>query len=403
MLARIVRTGNTSSRVTVDITSNDGSAKQSGDYTLVVGRIVFEVGQTQKDVPVLISEDSYTEGPEFFTILLSNPNGGAALGSTANATIEISDDPPEPSANVIDDSRTYVGQHYHDFLYRQSDVPGEDFWTNVIEACGSDAECRRVRRVDVSTTFFLSIEFRELGLLVIRAHKAGFGALKSNPRYAVFLRDHRQISEGVIVGQGNWEQQLVTNKQNYLSDFVTRAEFIAQFPQGSTAAAYVDKLFTNTGATPSSAERDAAIAAYGGGDTAGRSAALKSVIESGSAFNKLYNDSFVLMQYLGYLRRNPDDAPDNNFAGYDFWLDKLNTFSQPGEDMRDDSQALARAQRAEMVRAFIESIEYRERFFGSANGNQIASPAENAREQVPSFRKLFNATLRYFVFGNAAV
>jgi hypothetical protein len=88
----------------------------------------------------------------------------------------------------------------------------------------------------------------------------------------------------------------------------------------------------------------------------------------------MYNDAFVLMQYFGYLRRNPDDSPDNNFAGYDFWLNKLNQFSQPGEDMRNDSQAFDRARRAEMVRAFIESSEYRERFFGSATGNQFAPP-----------------------------
>ena len=47
------------------------------------------------------------------------------------------------------------------------------------------------------------------------------------------------------------------------------------------------------------------------------------------------------MQYIGYLRRNPNDAPDTNYAGYDFWLDKLNQHSLPGEDMRIDSVALA--------------------------------------------------------------
>ena len=77
------------------------------------------------------------------------------------------------------------------------------------------------------------------------------------------------------------------------------------------------------------------------------------------------------MQYYGYLRRNPDDAPDNNFSGYDFWLNKMNSFSQPGENVRDEAVALARVRRAEMVRAFIESIEYRGRFAGSGDqGNQ---------------------------------
>ena len=109
------------------------------------------------------------------------------------------------------------------------------------------------------------------------------------------------------------------------------------------------------------------------GDTSGRAAALRSVVESGAVFNSLYNDAFVLMQYYGYLRRNPDDAPDGNFSGYDFWLAKLNSFSQPGEDVRIESVALARAQRAEMVRAFVESAEYRQRFGGAAGGNQLGA------------------------------
>src|SRR6185436_12853636 len=104
-------------------------------------------------------------------------------------------------------------------------------------------------------------------------------------------------------------RQLEVNKQEFLQDFVTRAEFVAQFPQGETAGQYVDTLFQNVGAQPLRAERDVAIVAYAGGDTAGRAAALRSVIESGSVFNAEYNLAFVLMQYYGYLRRNPDDAP----------------------------------------------------------------------------------------------
>jgi hypothetical protein len=32
-------------------------------------------------------------------------------------------------------------------------------------------------------------------------------------------------------------------------------------------------------------------------------------------------------EYFGYLRRNPNDAPDTDFTGYDFWLTKLNQFN----------------------------------------------------------------------------
>jgi hypothetical protein len=162
----------------------------------------------------------------------------------------------------------------------------------------------------------------------------------------------------------------VLNKEGYLENFVTLPEFLAQFPVGQSAGEFVDRLFQNSGAEPTTDERTAAIAAYGTGDSTGRVAALRSVIESGTVFNAEYNLAFVLMEYYSYLRRNPDDAPDNNFAGYDFWLAKINSFSLPGEDMRDDAQAFGRVKRAEMVRAFIESEEYRLRFFGAPGGNQ---------------------------------
>jgi hypothetical protein len=297
------------------------------------------------------------------------------------ATLQIIDDATEDAANPIDDSRAFVSHHYHDFLYRQSDQAGEDFWTQQIESCGADALCRKRKRVDVSAAFFLSIEFQQTGYLVIRAHKAAFGSIESNPRYEVFLRDQREIGAGLIVGQPGSEQLLETNKRRYLEAFVARPEFMAQFPEGQPAWNYVDALFANAEATPAQDERDAAIAAYGTGDTAGRAAALRSVIQSGSVLNKLYNGAFVLMQYYGYLRRNPDDAPDHNFSGYAFWLGKLNQFTQPGEDARNESVALARVRRAEMVEAFIESAEYRQRFGGALSGNQEATEVTAAVRQ----------------------
>jgi hypothetical protein len=64
-----------------------------------------------------------------------------------------------------------------------------------------------------------------------------------------------------------------------------------------------------------------------------------------------FNQAFVLMQYFGYLRRNPFDPPEQtlDYNGYDFWLNKLNSFG-------------ANFQQAEMVKAFLSSAEYRQRF-----------------------------------------
>jgi len=57
----------------------------------------------------------------------------------------------------------------------------------------------------------------------------------------------------------------------------------------------------------------------------------------------------VLMQYFGYLRRNPNDLPDADFSGYNFWLNKLDSFG--GNFVN-----------ADMVKAFLVSGEYRQRF-----------------------------------------
>ncbi len=153
-----------------------------------------------------------------------------------------------------------------------------------------------------------------------------------------------------------------------LREFTTNARIgaysdVAVLPDtGAIPDQYVDKLFANSEVTPTAAERSAAVTAFGAGGVEGRARALLSVTASGSVFNKQYNQAFVLMQYLGYLRRNPNDAPDWDYSGFDFWLSKLNAFSSPGEDVRDPQTAEHRVLRAQMVTAFISSIEYRQRF-----------------------------------------
>src|SRR3712207_4209315 len=82
-----------------------------------------------------------------------------------------------------------------------------------------------------------------------------------------------------------------------------------------------------------------------------RAQAVRLVAENPTLNQHEKNRAFVLMQYFGYLRRNPDDAPQQglNYSGWKFWLDKLDSF---GGD----------AVRAEMVKAFLASDEYRHRF-----------------------------------------
>jgi hypothetical protein len=276
------------------------------------------------------------------------------------------DDAPTAAANPIDDPQYFVRQHYFDFLNREPDPAGLDFWTKEITNCGADQVCRELKRVSVSTAFFLSIEYQNTGYLVYRFYKSSFTESAERPRglprIDEVISDSQQVQRGLIVGQAGWEQQLDQNKREFARQWVQRAEFLARFPGDMAAGAFVDKLFANSEVTPAQAERDAAVTAFGAGGVEGRAAALLNVADSGPVYNKQYNAAFVLMQYFGYLRRNPDDMPDASFAGYDFWLSKLDSFSVPGQDVRDEAVALRRVRRAEMVRAFLVSGEYLSRF-----------------------------------------
>jgi cytochrome c peroxidase len=248
--------------------------------------------------------------------------------------------------NPIDSTQFFVAQQYLDFLSRQPDSSGESFWDGNIDVCGSDASCVAVKRVDTSAAFFLSIEFQQTGFYTIRVQRAAFGhksADSSRLTFASFLPDALSLDNGVVVGQGPWQQQLESNKEAYAERVVTSADFAARFPSTQTAADYVAALYASAGVTPTQAETGDAVAAFGAGDTAGRAAALKKVAESDSLTKAELNPAFVLMEYFGYLRRDPDES------GYDFWLSKLNQFG-------GDYNA------AEMVKAFISSTEYRQRF-----------------------------------------
>src|SRR5205085_4777904 len=132
--------------------------------------------------------------------------------------------------NPIDNSRYFVRQHYVDFLNREPDGGGLNFWTNDIEQCGADAACREAHRINVSAAFFLSIEFQQTGYLVYKMYKAGFGNVPGTPvavRLANFMPDTHSIGAGVVVGQGDWQTQLENNKQAFALAFVQRPAFQA--------------------------------------------------------------------------------------------------------------------------------------------------------------------------------
>ena len=122
-----------------------------------------------------------------------------------------------------------------------------------------------------------------------------------------------------------------------------------------TAAQFVDALNANAGNPLSQSERHQLVTDLST-NAKTRAQVLRAVAEDPDLNGAQFNRAFVLMQYSGYLRRNPNDPQDPDYTGYDFWLTKLNNFTQPGDD------ALVRVQKADMVKAFILSAEYRRRF-----------------------------------------
>src|SRR4029079_8035674 len=117
----------------------------------------------------------------------------------------------------------------------------------------------------------------------------------------------------------------------YLSQFAHRVRFDNAFPFAMTPTQFANQLFANAGITPTAAELAAVTGEFSfqdhSGDAAARARAIRRVVENPRFIQQETNRAFVLMQYFGYLHRNPNDSPDTDFTGYDYWLSKLNQFN----------------------------------------------------------------------------
>ena len=240
---------------------------------------------------------------------------------------------------TIDDADFFVSQHYVDFLSRFADQGGLDYWTNQIASCGTSYNCLNNQRVNVSAAFFIELEFQKTGYFVYRIYKGGLGR---QPLYAEFGPDRRQVVDGPTLEQ---------TKQALALAFVQRPEFATKYTGATTALAFVDALIASINlhsGVDLSAQRQALIDKYNTGTdmNQSRAFALRDAIDASAFSSAEYNPSFVLMQYYGYLRRDPDPG------GYSFWLDILNN-RVPG-NFRS------------MVCAFITSDEYQKRFGNTA-------------------------------------
>ncbi|HEX8096454.1 MAG TPA: hypothetical protein VF507_00400, partial [Pyrinomonadaceae bacterium] len=240
-----------------------------------------------------------------------------------------------PKTNPLDTDLFFVRQQYLDFLGREPEQGGLEYWGDEIARCGTDVSCVNSRRVGVSAAFFIEQEFQQTGSFVYRLYRAGLGLQIT---YAEFSQDRGRVVAGASLDE---------SREAFAYDFVRRPEFAQKYAGADTAARFVDALLSNvrqSSGVDLASERASLIESYkAGGDTAhSRALALASAVEAAAFEQAEYNRAFVLMQYFGYLRREPDKG------GYDFWLNVLDN-REPGNYRG-------------MVCSFITSREYQERF-----------------------------------------
>ena len=276
-----------------------------------------------------------------YTVTPARPNYGFSPGSRSFSQVGLNTDAAFTASfngdfvNPLDTAEYFVRQQYVDVLGREPDEGGFNYWSDQILACAGDISCENTRRINVAAAFFIENEFQQTGSFIYNLYN---GALSRRPLFVEYASDRTQV-----VGGPN----LDARKQAFAESFVQRVEFVNRYQANTTAASFVDALLANvqqaTGIDLSS-QRSSLISRYNTGTSQAqsRSFVLRDVTESAAVRNATYNAAFVLTEYFGYLRRNPDQD------GYTFWLNVLNT-GDPGNYRG-------------MVCSFITSTEYQRRF-----------------------------------------
>ncbi|HMF56723.1 MAG TPA: NF038122 family metalloprotease, partial [Pyrinomonadaceae bacterium] len=178
---------------------------------------------TSESITITPSSSAPLQAGTYF-IALDNCGSNASFTLTANVTAPAS--PPNP----IDDGRTFVRQQYLDFLGREPDQAGWDYWTGQIANCGTNQQCIHDQRIGVSAAYFFSDEFQKTGYFVYLLYKS---SLTRQPNYTEFSADRPQVVAG-----GNLEAA----KQAFAESFVQRTAFTNLYPVTQTRDAFVDAL-----------------------------------------------------------------------------------------------------------------------------------------------------------------
>lgn len=158
-------------------------------------------------------------------------------------------------------------------------------------------------------------QYRLWSQAVYRFYVASYG---QRPRYPEFLADVELLGKGVTASSPDQQQKLETNIDEFARTWVERPKFKALY-KSATNEQFVDALIAKTGVALDAAERASFVERLQTGATT-RPQLLLALVNNREFIAREENRSLVLLHYFGYLRRNPDDPPDNNLNGYNFWI-----------------------------------------------------------------------------------
>ncbi|HEV2803106.1 MAG TPA: FG-GAP-like repeat-containing protein [Pyrinomonadaceae bacterium] len=330
-----------------DTTRNNGNAFARCDFATVVGTVNFAAGETQKTITIPIIDDGHDEGAETFGVLLLNAGRPDFTRPLAGSNVTIQDNDAAGAPNPVTTSHPFfVRQQYLDFLSREPDQDGFEAWLRVLNGCanpntgpGVPSNCDRI--YVSGEGFFRSLEFQLKGAYVFRFYKLAFDRL---PEYTEIVSDMSfvagQTAEEVYARKAQLAQ-LFTGRDEFRNayDFVPDSQFVATL----LGRYQLTQITTPDPAQPDGATKvtltQAALVAAFEARTLTRAQVFRAIADSDEVQAAEFNNTFVAMQYYGYLRRKPD--PD----GYAAWLAVL---------QRGDVRT--------MVNGFLNSTEYKLRF-----------------------------------------
>ncbi len=161
-------------------------------------------------------------------------------------------------------------------------------------------------------------QYRTWSQAVYRFYIASYGRM---PRYAEFLPDVELVGRGVVASSLDEQPKLEDNLTQLAEHWVERPKFRALY-KSLTNERFVDELTANARLTLSPAERAAFIDKLNSG-TLTRGRVLLAIVDNPDFAAREDKRSLVLLHYFGYLHRNPDDPPDRNLDGFNFWLKEV--------------------------------------------------------------------------------